>query len=279
METIAVIDDDVYIGDMIEEVLRREGYAVLRAYSGTEALFLLRQKKPALILLDLMLPGASGEEVLAAIRGLTIPVIVISAKADVEDKVHVLLDGASDYLTKPFEIKELLARITVQLRRVRADSAENAGEDAAAGESRNKDGEDATAKESGDKDGQGGQDGSCRASGDSLTYGELTLDIRTREVRVGATAVHLTRTEYAILKYLMQNPGQVLTKTQILERISEDTPDCMESSLKVHVSNLRKKLSAAEDTVMGSAGTDGADAKGRDYIESVWGIGFKLREE
>lgn len=284
METIAVIDDDVYIGDMIEEVLRREGYAVLRAYSGTEALFLLQQKKPALILLDLMLPGASGEEVLAAIRGLTIPVIVISAKADVEDKVHVLLDGASDYLTKPFEIKELLARITVQLRSARAGSVGNAGEDATAKESRNKDREDVAAGESSNKDGQSGQDGSCRACGDSLAYGELTLDIRTREVRVGEAAVHLTRTEYAILKYLMQNPGQVLTKTQILERISGDTPDCMESSLKVHVSNLRKKLSAAGSTEVGGTATggtatDGADAKGRDYIESVWGIGFKLREE
>lgn len=309
METIAVIDDEVYIGDMIEEVLRREGYAVLRAYSGTEALFLLQQKKPALILLDLMLPGASGEEVLAAIKGLMIPVIVISAKADVEDKVHVLLDGASDYLTKPFEIKELLARITVQLRSVRAGSAGKAGEDGkadanagesgdadgadvSARESGNKDGEDATARESRNKDGaevsaresrnkggQSGQDGGCRTSGDKLIYRELTLDIRMREVYVGEAAVHLTRTEYAILKYLMQNPGQVLTKTQILERISEDTPDCMESSLKVHVSNLRKKLSAAGDTVTGGAGTDGADAKGRDYIESVWGIGFKLAEE
>ena len=295
METIAVIDDDVYIGDMIEEVLRREGYAVLRAYSGTEALFLLQQKKPALILLDLMLPGASGEEVLAAIKGLMIPVIVISAKADVEDKVHVLLDGASDYLTKPFEIKELLARITVQLRSVRAGSAGNAGEDgkadANAGGSGDADGADVSARESGDAGGadvfarESGNKGGCcepdggrRAGRESLTYGELTLDTGTREVYVGEAAVHLTRTEYAILKYLMQNPGQVLTKTQILERISEDTPDCMESSLKVHVSNLRKKLSAAGDTVTGGAGTDGADAKGRDYIEAVWGIGFKLRE-
>lgn len=254
METIAVIDDDVYIGDMIEEVLRREGYAVLRAYSGTEALFLLQQEKPALILLDLMLPGASGEEVLAAVRGLTIPVIVISAKADVEDKVHVLLDGASDYLTKPFEIKELLARITVQLRSARKGSGQNEKEIQ-------------LSEKAGIRTVRADQTGSRGAGGESLTYGELTLDTATREVCVGEAAVHLTRTEYAILKYLMQNPGQVLTKTQILERISEDTPDCMESSLKVHISNLRKKLCAADG------------AKGRDYIEAVWGIGFKLAEE
>ena len=112
--TIAVIDDDVYIGDMIERVLKKEGYLVLRAYSGTEALLLLDQKRPDLILLDLMLPGLSGEVILPKISD--IPVIVISAKVDVQDKVKLLLNGASDYLTKPFEIQELLARITVQFR-------------------------------------------------------------------------------------------------------------------------------------------------------------------
>ena len=112
--TIAVIDDDVYIGDMIERVLKKEGYLVLRAYSGTEALLLLDQKRPDLILLDLMLPGLSGEVILPKISD--IPVIVISEKVDVQDKVKLLLNGASDYLTKPFEIQELLARITVQFR-------------------------------------------------------------------------------------------------------------------------------------------------------------------
>ncbi len=114
MKTIAIIDDDVYIGDMIKELLTGEGYAVTRAYSGTEALYLLAKQKPDLILLDLMLPGLSGEKVLPHIQG--IPVIVISAKVDVDSKVKLLLAGASDYLTKPFDTKELLARITVQLR-------------------------------------------------------------------------------------------------------------------------------------------------------------------
>ena len=114
MKTIAVIDDDVYIGNVVEEVLRCEGYSVLRAYSGTEALYLLSNSKPDLILLDLMLPGLSGEEVLPRVQG--IPVIVISAKADIDSKVSLLLSGAADYLTKPFDTKELLARIAVQLR-------------------------------------------------------------------------------------------------------------------------------------------------------------------
>lgn len=115
MKTIAIIDDDLHIGDILTKILTQEGYAVLRAYSGTEALYLLTQKKPDLVLLDLMLPGLSGEEVLPHIHN--IPVIVLSAKIDVEDKVNLLLGGAADYMTKPFDIKELLARITAQLRK------------------------------------------------------------------------------------------------------------------------------------------------------------------
>jgi len=218
--TIAVIDDDVYIGDMIERVLKKEGYLVLRAYSGTEALLLLDQKRPDLILLDLMLPGLSGEVILPKISD--IPVIVISAKVDVQDKVKLLLNGASDYLTKPFEIQELLARITVQFRNKKKEIKTT-----------------------------------------SLIIGDLKLDMALHELYVGQILVRLTKTEYAILKLLMQNPKQVITKSAMLEQISEDTPDCVESSLKVHISNLRKKL---------------REVNGKDYIEAVWGIGFKLRE-
>lgn len=112
---IMIVDDDMNIGNMLEEVLVKENYQVLRAYSGTEALMLLDKATPDLILLDLMLPGLSGEEVLPKINN--IPVIVMSAKTAVSDKVGVLLSGAADYVTKPFEIKELLARIIVQLRK------------------------------------------------------------------------------------------------------------------------------------------------------------------
>ncbi len=121
MKTIAVIEDDLPIGNLLEEVLRQEGYQVRRAYSGTEAVYLLSQETPDLILLDLMLPGLSGEEVLPQLKG--VPVIVVSAKAGVEDKVKLLLGGAADYLTKPFEIPELLARIQVQLRRPQGPSS------------------------------------------------------------------------------------------------------------------------------------------------------------
>ncbi len=215
---IAIVDDDAYIGDMLEELLRREGYGVLRAYSGTEALMLLEDRRPDLILLDLMLPGLNGEEVLPHLTG--IPVIVLSARAAVEDKVDLLQGGAADYLTKPFDTRELLARIAVQLRR------------------------------------QSRQDGILR-------YRGIALAPETREATVDGGAVRLTRTEYGILKLLMQNPRQVITKSQLLEQLSMDTPDCVESSLKVHVSNLRRKL---------------REAGAGEVIESVWGIGFKLAE-
>ena len=220
MKQILIVDDDVSIGDMLEEILKKEGYGVSRAYSGTEALLLLSLSRPDLVLLDLMLPGLNGEEVLPKISG--IPVIVLSAKVDVDNKVDVLLNGAADYMTKPFDIKELLARIVVQFR-----------------------------------------DHSQKTDGDVLEFEGVQMNTVSHVVSVEEHGVRLTKTEYAILKLLMQNPTQVITKSLMLDRISEDTPDCMESSLNVHISNLRKKL---------------RDVNGRDYIETVWGIGFKMKE-
>lgn len=220
-ETIAIVDDDIYIGNMVEEVLKNNGYQVLRAYSGTEILLLLSNNKPDLILLDLMMPGLSGEEVLSKISG--IPIIVVSAKAEISDKVKLLLGGAVDYITKPFAIEELLARIQVHLRL-----------------------------------------GINQELAAIYTVGDLKLDSSSHGVTIGGNIIKLTRTEYAILKLLMQNCGQVIAKSVILDRISEDTPDCTESSLKIHISNLRKKL---------------REVSGKEYIEAVWGIGFKISEE
>lgn len=218
METIAIIDDDMYIGDMLEKVLKKEGYGILRAYSGTEALLLLEKNRPDLILLDLMLPGLSGEEVLA--KSSHIPVIVVSAKVDVSDKVNLLLQGACDYLTKPFDIQELLARITVQFRNQKRNETKQV-----------------------------------------FRWRDIELDIQTHELKVCGQLVKITKTEFAIIKLLIQNPEQVVTRSVILDRISIDTPDCTDNSLNVHISNLRKKL---------------REPSGEDFIEAVWGIGFKL---
>ena len=221
MKNILIIDDDLDIGNVLEEILKNEGYSVSRAYSGTEAVFVLSQSRPDLILLDLMLPGLSGEEVLPYIKG--IPVIVMSAKVDVDNKVELLLGGAVDYVTKPFHTKELLARIAVHLRIF--DTLDKS---------------------------------------EILTFEEIELDVDPHIVRIKDTEITLPRTEYAILKLLMQNPSQVVSKSQLLDRISEDTPDCTESSLKTHISNLRKKL---------------REVSGKEYVEAVWGIGFKMKTE
>ena len=109
-KTIPIVDDDVYIGDMVEELLTKNGYGVMRAFSGTEASMLIKDRSPDLILLDLMLPGINGEDLLPVLRHL--PVIVVSAKAAIADKVNLLTSGAVDYITKPFDTQELLARIS-----------------------------------------------------------------------------------------------------------------------------------------------------------------------
>ncbi len=221
MKRILIIDDDIHIGNVLEETLSKEGYQIFRAYSGTEALFVLSKSKPDLVLLDLMLPGLNGEEVLSQIKG--IPTIVVSAKVDIDNKVDVLLGGAVDYVTKPFNMRELLARISVHLRNSESMLVSS-----------------------------------------ELTFADIVLNTNTHIAKIGNTEIKLTRTEYAILKLLMQNPTQVITKSLLLDHISADTPDCTESSLKMHISNLRKKL---------------REVTNKDYIEAVWGIGFKMRAE
>ena len=217
-ETILIIDDDEAIGNLEQEVLEGAGYRVLRAYSGTEALLVLQNTRPDLALLDLMLPGLSGEELLPRLQGIS--VIVVSARAGVEHKVALLMDGAADYLTKPFDAGELLARVAARLR-----------------------------------------DRRRQPETERYALGDLALETASHRVTAGGREIGLTRTEYAILKLLMQNSGQVLAKSVLLERISLDTPDCTESSLKTHISHLRGKL---------------REAAGKEYVESVWGIGFRI---
>lgn len=220
MKNILIIDDDIHIGNLLEETLKKDGYKISRAYSGTEALLLLSNITPDLILLDLMLPGLNGEEVIKYIKN--IPVIVISAKVDIDDKVKLLLSGAVDYITKPFDIRELKARIIVNFKKKNNFINE-----------------------------------------ENVCYKDLILDLNTNKIKLDDKEIKLTKTEAAILKLLMKNPNQVITKSLILENIANDTPDCTETSLKMHISNLRKKLRSI-------------DENNSEYIESVWGIGFKM---
>lgn len=218
MTKILIVEDDIKIGNLEEEVLSEEGFTCTRAYSGTEALLILKNETPDIIILDLMLPGLSGEELLSHIKD--IPVIAVSAKGSVDDRVDVLMNGAADFIVKPFSVKELIARVRVQLRKPAGKA-------------------------------------------DTFIFGNLSLNDSEHLVTVGGKPVSLTRTEYAVLKLLMQNPTQVFTKALILDNLFEDTPDCTDSSLKTHISHLRAKLKAAD---------------GNDYIEAVWGIGFKMAD-
>jgi len=219
LKKILIIEDDESIHNVIEELLKDNGYDTYNAYSGTEALLLLEKGGYDLILLDLMLPGLIGEEIIKTINN--IPIIVISAKISSDDKVNCLLSGANDYITKPFDSKELLARIEVQLR-----NNKNSGLD-------------------------------------NLKYKELELLNDNHTLLVNNNKVSLTKTEYAILKQLLLNKTQVITKNKLLDLISIDTEDCDENSLRVHISNLRRKIKEYAE---------------EEYIESIWGIGFKMGE-
>lgn len=218
MTKILIVEDDITIHNLIKELLSRENYLTVDAYSGTEALMLLEKHDIDLVLLDLMLPGIDGENIIKKVSN--IPIIVISAKASIKDKVDNLLNGAVDYLTKPFNNEELLARIKVCLRN---------------NKDRNKE----------------------------LVFKELKL-LDNNTLLVNNNKVKLTKTEYAILKYLLLNYKQVIPKSKLLELISNDTPDGDENSLKVHISNLKKKIHKYSK---------------EKYIVSIWGIGYKISDE
>ena len=223
MKKILVVEDDVDIHLLIKDILEKERYKVISAYSGTEAILLIEKNDIDLILLDLMLPGLLGEEIIKKVKN--IPIIVISAKVSLEDKVNTLLSVANDYIVKPFEPKELLARIKVQLRM--KNSTEN--------------------KE--------------------LKYKDMFLDKMTHTLYIENKKINLTKTEYTILKQLLLNPKQIITKTKLIQilnennKVSAETQLYDENSLKVHISNIRKKI---------------RNVTNNEYIESVWGIGFKL---
>ena len=219
MKKILIVEDDNTIHKIIEDILKKEHYIVISAYSGTEAISIIENNNIDLILLDLMLPGINGEDIVKKVNK-TIPIIVISAKTSSVDKAKVLLDGANDYITKPFEKIELLARIQVQLR-ISSNQNKN------------------------------------------LKYKDIELLEDNKTMKIQTNKITLTRTEYTIMRELLLNPSKVVTKTRLLDLISIDSESCDESSLKVHISNIRKKIRKVTQV---------------EYLEAVWGIGFKIKE-
>lgn len=224
---ILVVEDDADINRLLCKILEGAGYDVRPAFSGSEAMLWAEKYDYDLVLLDLMLPGLTGEEFITRIRGRrTMPIIVLSAKVAVEDRVNVLKLGADDFIPKPFDNNEVLARVEAQLRRARQFSVP--GEEKRA-----------------------------------LRLADLELDRDAVSVTAGGRPVTLTAREFEILALLLSNPNKVFTRAQIYERVWGEEFFGDENTVNVHVSNLRSKLSKVSE---------------KEYIKTVWGIGFKMNE-
>jgi len=224
-QKILIAEDDAHISAMLCELLRQNGYAPVPAYSGTEALLLLQQDRFSLVLLDLMLPGKTGEQVLEELRKRqNLPVIVLTARTDKETTVNLLRLGADDYIAKPFDNDELLARIHVQLRRAAPGQPET----------------------------------------NRLCFKDLTLDLDGYDAVSGGQKAGLSKREFEILQLLMKNPKKVFTKNNLYESIWNDEFLGGDNTVNVHISKLRAKLDAI--------------SPGTEYVQTVWGIGFKMAE-
>lgn len=222
MKHILIIEDDTDINNLLYEALTKAGYVCTQAFSGTEGLLYIEQDTFALVLLDLMLPGKNGESLLPLIKQRqSVPVIVVSAKDSLDSKVALLTSGAEDYITKPFEIQELIARVGVQIRR----SSET------------------------------------EQKKDDLKYKDLSLHAASFSAIVNGNEIMLTKQEFKIMELLLSHPQRVFSKQDIYNYAWDDIYMGEDKTINVHISNIRKKIKAITNT---------------EYIETVWGIGFRL---
>ncbi|WP_195971639.1 response regulator transcription factor [Clostridium thermobutyricum] len=205
--TILIVEDDIDIHNLEKTLLEENGYNTLSAFSGTEALLLLEHKEFDLVLLDIMLPGMFGDEVIKKLKQETeIPVIAVTSKDDKESKISMFNNGVDDYITKPFDVDEFLLRITAVLRRYKiSESPIN--------------------------------------NTNILKYKDINLNCDTYEVKVSDKEVSLTKIEFKILRLLMSKPKNVFTKNNIYSDIWNDNFIGEDNSVNVHISNIRNKLS------------------------------------
>ena len=205
---ILVVDDEAHIVEFVRGYLERDGYEVLTAADGDTAVALANESHPDLLVLDVMLPGRSGFDVLRSLRaaGSTVPVIMLTARDDVIDRVAGLELGADDYVVKPFEPRELVARVGAVLRRLERP-----------------------------------------IGGPVLTHFDLSIDSASRETRRGGDVVPLTRTEFDILATLVAQPGRVWTREQIGDQVFGQSFDALDRTIDSHMKNLRAKLGPRPD--------------------------------
>lgn len=228
MYNILVCDDEKDIVSALKIYLTADGYQVYEAYNGREAVEILNKKEIHLVLMDIMMPEMNGISAMVRIReSSNVPVILLTAKSEDTDKILGLTVGADDYVTKPFNPVELQARVKSQLRRYMKLGGSNAREEK-----------------------------------DVLRIGGIELCDRTKEVTLDGDAVALTRTEYDILKLLMEHPGQVFSPNQIYECVWQDNPYGTENTVAVHIRHLREKI-------------EYNPAEPR-YLKVVWGRGYKM---
>ena len=227
---ILVVDDEQAVRESLRRSLRFNGYEVLTASDGLEAVETVRAENPELLILDVMMPNMDGLEVCRTLRseGWDRPILVLTARAGVSDRVAGLDAGADDYLPKPFALEELLARVRSLVRRASADSI------------------------------------AAEAPVESkLSFEDLELDADTREVSRGGRAISLTRTEFALLQLLMENPRKVLSRSKILEEVWGYDFPTSGNALEVYIGYLRKKTEGESDARL---------------IHTVRGVGYVLRE-
>ncbi len=223
-QTILVVDDKTNVRAMLKDYLTEQGYRVVAAENGQDALYVTRYEKPDLVLLDVMMPKMDGFAFLPAFRRESnAPVILLTAKLEEQDKVIGLELGADDYVTKPFGMRELLARVRAQLRRA----------------------------------------GQTPVESTVLHAGEIHLDKERREVRVGGQTVSLTPTEFDLLARMMESPGRVFTRGELLDGLNAAA--MVERTVDVHVRNLRAKIEP--------------DPTNPKYIETIFSVGYRLNDE
>lgn len=204
---ILIVEDDNDINKLLNEIMNSDGYTTKSAYSGTEALIYLEMQNFDVVLLDLMIPGLSGEELLLKIRqNKNMPVIIISAKDDKHTKIDMLKNGADDFISKPFDVDEVLARVESNLRRYSSE-----------------------------------KNIYCKTN--EIIFREINLNIDTREITINGKDICLTSREFDILQLLIHNPKKVFTKSNIFESVWQENYMGDDNTINVHISNLRNKIS------------------------------------